>query len=51
MTNAENILWQCLQNKKLGVEFRRQLIIACYIPDFVALSIKLIVEVDGKIHL
>ena len=51
MTNAENILWQCLRNKKLGVKFRRQHIIACYIPDFVALSIKLIVEVDGKIHL
>ncbi len=51
MTNAENILWEKLRNKQLGVKFRRQHIIDFYIPDFVALSIKLIIEVDGKIHL
>ncbi len=51
MTSAEIILWEYLRNKKLGVKFRRQHIIDFYIPDFVALSIKLIIEVDGKIHL
>ena len=51
MTSAELILWDYLRNKKLGVKFRRQHIIDFYIPDFVALSIKLIIEVDGKIHL
>ena len=51
MTSAELILWEYLRNKKLGVKFRRQHIIDFYIPDFVALSIKLIIEVDGKIHL
>ncbi len=51
MTPAEKLLWDCLRNKKLGVKFRRQHIIDIYIPDFVALSIKLIVEVDGPIHL
>ena len=51
MTSAEIILWKHLKNKKLGVKFRRQHIIDFYIPDFVALSIKLIVEVDGSIHL
>jgi len=51
MTNAEKILWSYLRNKKFGVKFRRQHIIDFYIPDFVALSIKLIIEVDGKIHL
>lgn len=51
MTNAEKILWQQIRNNKLGVKFRRQHIIDCYIPDFVSLSIKLIIEVDGKIHL
>ena len=51
MTSAEIVLWEYLRNKKLGVKFRRQHIIDFYIPDFVALSIKLIIEVDGKIHL
>ncbi|HCE58773.1 MAG TPA: hypothetical protein DER09_13340 [Prolixibacteraceae bacterium] len=51
MTPAEQFLWDELKNKKLGVKFRRQHIIDNYIPDFVALSIKLVIEVDGKIHL
>ena len=51
MTKAERILWENLRSKKLGVKFRRQHIVDCYIPDFVSLSIKLIIEVDGKIHL
>lgn len=50
MTSAELILWEHLRNKKQGVKFRRQHIIDFYIPDFVSLSIKLIIEVDGKIH-
>ena len=51
MTPAEIKLWHYLRNKKMGVKFRRQHIIEFYIPDFVALSIGLIIEVDGKIHL
>ena len=51
MTKAELILWEHLRNKNLGVKFRRQHVIGTFIPDFVALSIKLIIEVDGKIHL
>ena len=51
MTAAEIKLWHYLRNKKMGVKFRRQHIIEFYISDFVALSIKLIIEVDGKIHL
>lgn len=51
MTPAELILWEYLRNKKLGVKFRRQHIVDCYIPDFVSLQIKLIIEVDGKIHM
>jgi very-short-patch-repair endonuclease len=50
MTAAEVILWEHLKNKKLGVKFRRQHVIENYIPDFIALSIKLIIEVDGGIH-
>ncbi len=51
MTPAEKILWEHLRGKNLGVKFRRQHIIENYIPDFVALSIKLIIEVDGRIHI
>ncbi|WP_319482817.1 endonuclease domain-containing protein [uncultured Draconibacterium sp.] len=50
-TKAENMLWEKLRNKQLGVKFRRQHIIDFYIPDFVALTIKLIIAVDGKIHI
>ncbi len=51
MTEAEKILWQELPNKKLGVKFRRLHVVGCYIPDFVCLPLKLIIEVDGGIHL
>ena len=50
-TLTENILWQLLRGKKLdGYKFRRQHIIGSYIADFVCLSKKLIIEVDGLIH-
>ena len=51
MTAAEIKLWEHLRNKKLGVKFRRQHVIDIYILDFVALFIKLIIEVDGGIHI
>jgi len=50
MTPAETVLWEYLKSNKLGVRFRRQHVIANFIPDFVALSCKLIIEVDGEIH-
>ena len=50
-TEAENILWQILRGKKLdGYKFRRQYIIASFIADFVCLSQKIIIEVDGLVH-
>ena len=50
-TKAEDILWQVVRGKKLdSFKFRRQHIIGTYIADFVCLSQKLIVEVDGLIH-
>ncbi len=49
-TLAEDILWQELRRKQLGVLFRRQHPIGDYIADFVCLSIKLIIEVDGEYH-
>ncbi|MCB0538519.1 MAG: leucine--tRNA ligase [Bacteroidetes bacterium] len=49
-TEAEDLLWQKLRKEKLGVKFRRQHVIDNYIPDFVCLENKLIVEIDGSIH-
>jgi 5-methyltetrahydrofolate--homocysteine methyltransferase len=50
MTTAEEALWEHIKSNKLGVKFRRQHVIGNFIPDFVALSCKLIIEVDGEIH-
>ena len=49
-TEAEAILWERLKGKNIGDKFRRQHVIADFIVDFVCLSKKLIVEVDGAIH-
>jgi methionine--tRNA ligase beta chain len=50
-TEAEIALWEMLRGKHLdGYKFRRQHIIGNYIADFVCLSAKLIIEVDGLIH-
>jgi very-short-patch-repair endonuclease len=49
-TPSEALLWAALVNGKLGVSFRRQAVIAGYIVDFVAPSVKVIVEVDGGCH-
>ncbi len=49
-TEAEAILWQHLKSKKIGDKFRQQHLIGDYIVDFVCLSKRLIIEVDGKIH-
>lgn len=49
-TQGETILWNYLRNRKLGEKFRRQHAIGSYIPDFVCLEKRLIVEVDGGYH-
>ncbi len=50
-TEAEQVLWKELQNKKTGFKFRRQHVISNMIVDFICIRQKLVVEVDGKIHL
>ena len=50
-TEAEALLWEYLRGKQLGVRFRRQHPVYDYIPDFVCLSLNLIIEVDGDYHL
>ena len=50
-TLAEERLWEQLKGKKLeSFKFRRQHIIGRYIADFVCLSKKLVIEIDGLIH-
>jgi len=49
-TPAENVLWQALRNRRLGIRFRRQHAIGRFIVDFYAHDAGLIVEVDGPIH-
>jgi Uncharacterized protein conserved in bacteria len=50
-TEAEDLIWQHLRNKKTGYKIRRQHIIDDFIVDFVCLSKKIVIEIDGKIHL
>ncbi len=50
-TPAEAKLWEYLRGNQLGVKFRRQHSIDRYIADFICLSHKLIVELDGAGHL
>ncbi len=50
-TDAEIALWEHLKGKQLdNYKFRRQHIIGGFIADFVCLSKKLVIEVDGLIH-
>ncbi|MDD3050401.1 MAG: DUF559 domain-containing protein, partial [Candidatus Cloacimonetes bacterium] len=49
-TPCEKILWNELQNKKLGYKFRRQHVIDKFIVDFFCIEKSLIIEVDGEIH-
>lgn len=50
-TPAERKLWAHLRNDRMGVTFRRQHAIGNYIPDFVCIQKKLIIELDGSQHL
>ena len=50
-TQAEEFLWAQLRGKRLAdYKFRSQHIIGKYIADFICLSKKLIIEIDGLIH-
>ena len=50
MTPAESALWEVLRGKQFGYRFRRQHPIGEYIPDFVCLPKRLVIEVDGGYH-
>ncbi len=51
-TEAEARLWQALRRKQIGgFRFRRQHPIERFVVDFYCPACKLIVEVDGAVHL
>lgn len=50
-TKAEKILWSFLSNHQLIVKFRRQHPVNQFIVDFYSHELKLVIEVDGEIHL
>ena len=50
-TDAERRLWSMLRDKRMPVfKFKRQMVIAPYIVDFVCLERRLIIEADGSQH-
>ncbi|HEY6554988.1 MAG TPA: endonuclease domain-containing protein [Vicinamibacteria bacterium] len=50
-TLAEEKLWGRLRDRQLlGLKFRRQVEIDGYIADFCCRELRLVVEVDGKVH-
>jgi very-short-patch-repair endonuclease len=50
-TLSEQRLWSALRASRLGLPFRRQVPISRYIADFVCTKARLVVEVDGGVHL
>ncbi|MFC3652089.1 endonuclease domain-containing protein [Dyella humi] len=51
-TDAERLLWHHLRGRQLGeYKFRRQYPVAGYIVDFVCVSARLAIELDGGQHL
>ena len=50
-TPAENMLWQALRSKQVfGYKFRRQHAVGQFILDFYCSSLKVGIEIDGKVH-
>ncbi|AXB30830.1 endonuclease domain-containing protein [Vibrio campbellii] len=50
MPKPEEILWQRIRRKQLGVKFRRQHGIGRYIVDFYCAELNLVIEIDGDSH-
>jgi len=49
-TYSEALLFSVIRGKRLGVTFRRQVVIGNHIVDFLVRSAKLVVEIDGAIY-
>jgi len=51
MTDSERLLWNELRNRQfMDLKFRRQFGIGEYIVDFYCVSLRLVIELDGKQH-
>jgi very-short-patch-repair endonuclease len=50
LTPSEERLWQSIRCRKLGVSFKRQVVLGSFIVDFCAPAARLVVEVDGGYH-
>ena len=51
MTEPEKVLWRRIKNRRIkGLKFRRQHPLRYYIADFYCHEIKLVIELDGKVH-
>lgn len=50
-TETEKLLWEELRGSKLGYKFKRQHSVGGYIPDFFCPVKRLVVEIDGGIHI
>ena len=49
--SAERRIWSMLRGRRLaGLKFRRQHVIGNYVADFVCLSARLVIEIDGDTH-
>ncbi len=49
-TSAEQIMWEWLRGNLTGIHFRRQAVVEDYIVDFYCGTVRIAVEVDGKMH-
>ena len=49
-SEPERVLWQALRSHRLGVQFRRQVVLHGFIVDLFAPAARLVVEVDGAHH-
>jgi tRNA threonylcarbamoyl adenosine modification protein YeaZ len=49
-TYTEQVMWQQLRKSRLGFKFRRQYPVGKFIPDFVCIEKRLIIEIDGISH-
>ena len=50
MSDTERRFWYRINNRQLGVKFRRQYPIGPYFADFVCIEKRLVIELDGDQH-
>lgn len=51
MTESEKLMWSVLRNRQFkNLKFRRQHLIDGYLVDFYCHDLRIVIEIDGKIH-